>query len=330
MDGLPVVVLGGVAQAAGRGRQQLAHQCVRQRVEHLPALVVVVGRVEPRPCRLEFALLEVLCTLVHRGDDAVGALALVLREEVIEFLVDDGLDGLGGLVALLAGAVGDGLQCVEVADGHPVERLALGVHVTGLCDIDHVRLAGGPQVARFEHRFRAVRRRDDHVRALDGVGHRLEAEHLGVGVDVAGELPGALDGAVRDEEHLDVVGQCRRRERAHLAGTDDHPGGVVEAVLLPDEADRGAAERDGSLVDGGVVAGPLADVQHLQECIVEHRSDAAGLARLGVGGPDLPEYLVLAEHERFEAGRHAHEMSEALLVAEFPDRILGHVGDEFR
>lgn len=137
-------------------------------------------------------------------------------------------------------------------------------------------------------------------------------------------------GTVGDEQVFDRATERLGSERPHLARADDQSRGVGERSFLVGEPCGGAAERDHALVDGGLGACALADVDGLLDAFLEHRADPADRAGVRVGVLQLAEDLVLAEHERFQSAGNPHEVAEALLVAELADDFVGTVGDDRR
>ncbi len=169
------------------------------------------------------------------------------------------------------------------------------------------------QLEREEVAGRA-RRADHEVGELQVAPEILERH--GRTVELARELDGAIERAVREHQRADAVRlEMPRDELRHLARADQHRGLVRERLEdLQREVDRDRADGDAPRRDAGLGAHALRDRERLVEDAVE---DGAGRARLGgevVEALQLAEDLRLADHHRVEARRHAEEMADGVAV----------------
>ena len=90
--------------------------------------------------------------------------------------------------------------------------------------------------------------------------------------------------------------------------------------------DRGVGDRGGRPGDGGLGAGPLADLEGVAEQQVQRRAGTALVLGQLPGGTDLAEDLVLAEHGRVEPGGHLEQVGDrgvVVLAVEVRVEIVG-------
>ena len=135
--------------------------------------------------------------------------------------------------------------------------------------------------------------------------------------ELLGQLTGALQGAVGDDDALDaLIVQVARHQADGLAGADQQRLAAVQVGEdLFGQADRGEGHGHRVLADGGIGAHGFRGAEGGLEQTAEQRADGAGLTRHGVGGLELAENLRLAQHHRVEPAGYAHHVPHRVLLA---------------
>lgn len=138
-----------------------------------------------------------------------------------------------------------------------------------------------------------------------------------MGTELLGQLAGALQGAVGNDDALDaLVMQVAGDQADGLAGTDQQRLAAVqvgEDLLGQAHGSEGHGHR--VFTDGGIGAHRLGGAEGGLEQAPEQWPDGAGLTRHGVGGLELAENLRLAQHHRVKPAGDAHHVPNRVLLA---------------
>ena len=103
-------------------------------------------------------------------------------------------------------------------------------------------------------------------------------------------------------------GQVIRDQFGILARPHDHHPGGGQIDLRPGQFHRGQSDGDRPAIDMGPRPHGLAHPEGVVEEPVENQPAHAGFERFGVGGLDLGEDLVFADHLRIQPGGHLEQM----------------------
>ena len=132
-----------------------------------------------------------------------------------------------------------------------------------------------------------------------------------------GHAAGALEGAVGDEDGAcTLLDEMAGGKFAHFACADEEDGAALErAEDLARHFNGDRSDGDGVGADLGFGAGVFGGGKGALQQMFELAGDGAGGAGDGEGLFDLAENLRLADDHGVEAGGHAEEMADGLLVA---------------
>ncbi len=239
-------------------------------------------------------------------------------------------DGLGfGDFAVASLTIGRDLpvQIIDVVEADAVDATNLGIDVPRYRDVDDDQrtLPAGQRpldVSPRQNRLGRGGRTDHHVHVREAGDDLGEADSLSPR-ESPGHGPRLFDVAIGDDQAgYPRLGQVMGNEFGVLAGPDDHHAGWRQIDLFLRQFHRRQTDGDRTTVDLGPGPHRFAYAKGIVKKPMENQSAHPSFERLGVGGLDLGEDLILADHLRIKPGGHFEQVPDYIHPRQFPTVLL--------